>query len=241
MIRNIGIVGHGTVGKKVETFFKNHHFCVAYDAFIEGIEERNRIFGADVAIICVSTPAEYVGLMPGNVDYRCDISGIDDCICWCTAPLIIIKSTVPPGTTDYLKQKYGKRIVYSPTFCDDHDSDYFIFGGDLDDTKEAVELFQTVGGAKKKYIQTTAKAAEMVKYVSNAYQINKMAFCQDIASLCKKTNIDYNEVRELWLNDTRVDPQQTLVTDHLNAIMKKDSKAFVEYAKQLGLDLDKSK
>lgn len=230
MIKNIAIVGYGHVGKMMESFFGQHHRCIAYDAFIEGRESTELIHGADVSIICVGTPPYHVGLMPGNNNYACDISSVDDVISWNTAPLIIIKSTVAVGTTDMLKAKHKKRIIYSPQFCDGHDSDYFVFGGDPSDTKKAVELFATVGGSSKKYIQTDARSAEMMKHVANAYQITKLNFCKQMSQACQNLDVDYNVVRELWLNDTRVNSCHTLASDHANSDMKKDFAAFVKQA-----------
>lgn len=226
---NIGIAGYGKVGKETESFFKDKFTCIPYDAFIEGIENRDRLLSANVCFICVSTPPFYIGLMPGKRDMSCDISGVDDILSWVTSELIVIKSTVPPGTTDNMRQKYGKRIIYCPEFCDIQNKKFFIFGGDENDTKPVMDLYVKVFGDSGTYIRTSAKAAEMCKYVSNAYQVNKRNFCLEIMDICQKENLDYNLIRELWLNDTRVDRTYTLHDCDSN--MKKDYEAFKKLKK----------
>lgn len=220
----IAIVGYGKVGKAIESFLKEKNTCIVYDAFLEGFENRDRILNTDVAIVCVSTPPYYLGLMPGYNNYTCDTSNVEDVVSWLTAPLIIIKSTIPPGTTDSLKATYGKKIVYSPEFCDIEDKSFFIFGGDPDDTKTAVDLFSATFGEKPNYLQTTAKAAEMCKYVSSAYQVNKRKFFEEIQEICKSQNLDYNTVRNLLLCDPKIHYSNTL--KNVDSVIKKDYGAF---------------
>lgn len=225
---NIAIIGYGKVGQSIESFLKTKHNCINYDAFIEAYADRDRIQFADIAIICINTPPKYLSLMPGKNDFTCDISDIDDIMAWVNSPLTIIKSTVPPGTCSFLRTKYGKRIVYSPEFCDLPEKPFFIFGGDPVDTKEAVKLFSSCGGSEKKYIQTDLKSAEMVKYLHTAYFANKMTFCKHISDVCEKNGIDYLAVRELWLNDPRINSSFTL-PEKLDFTNKKDLAAFEKF------------
>lgn len=221
---NIGIAGYGKVGKETESFFKDKFTCYPYDAFIPGLENRDCLLGANVCFVCVNTPPFYIGLMPGKRDMSCDISGIDDILSWITSELIVIKSTVPPGTTDKMKQKYGKRIIYCPEFCDIKNKNFFIFGGDEQDTKPIMDLYIEVFGDSCKYIRTTAKVAEMCKHLSTAYHINKRNFCLDMMKICSKESLDYSLIRELWLNDERVDASYTL--EDCDNTMKKDYESF---------------
>ena len=226
---NIAIIGYGKVGQSLESFLNKHHNCIIYDAFIESYAVRDRIQFVDIAIICINTPPRYLSLMPGNSDHSCDISDIDDIMAWINSPLTIIKSTVAPGSCLHLKTKHGKRIVYSPEFCDLPDKHFFIFGGDAEDTKQAVNLFNICGGPDKKYIQTDLKSAEMVKYLHSSYFANKLAFCKQMSIICEKIGIDYNVVRELWLNDERVSSCHT-IPQTIDPTVKKDLAAFEKYS-----------
>ena len=82
---------------------------------------------------------------------------------WLETPLILIKSSVAPGTTDYLKSKYHKRITVSPEYYGESSfflpEDVFspmgwpllIVGGDRNDTAEVIEFFLPALGPNKTY------------------------------------------------------------------------------------------
>ena len=83
-------------------------FC--YDKFknIGSIEEVNK---ADVILICVPTPCD--------ANRECDVSIVEEAVGYITGTqkIIIIKSTVIPGTTDRLQQKYPKNLLlFNPEF-----------------------------------------------------------------------------------------------------------------------------
>ncbi len=213
----IGIVGHGYVGQAMDRFFSTHYPVTIYDE-IKGPKDKNEINNCDVVFVCVPTPK--------NPDTkRCSTDIVYEVIEWIDAPYIVIKSTVEPGTTDKIKQLHpNKKIVFSPEFCGESsywspyewdqdivETPFFIFGGDLDHTKRIVNLYLPITGPVKEYRQTSAKTAEIAKYVINSFASTKVAFCYEIASICNEIGVDYNEVRELWLLDPRVNPMHTSV------------------------------
>lgn len=250
-MKKVGIVGLGYVGNAMREFFLkpgsswNSYYDIAvYDKKYSNIMEKSKINEADVAIICVPTPS--------TPDGRCDTSIVEEVIDWVQAPLIIIKSTVEPGTTDRLKAKTGKRIVFSPEYCgessywspykfhtDVKETPFFTFGGDKKDTSKCVSLYLPVTGPTKVYKQTTALEAEMAKYIENCFYATKIAFCYDMATLCEKVGADWNEVRELWLLDPRINPMHTAVFSendqpYSGKCLPKDIAALVAYGKEKG-------
>ena len=70
-----------------------------------------------LSIICVPTPEN-------PDDGSCDISIVEEVVTWIETPLILIKSAVAPGTTDFLRTKYDKRITVSPEYFGE--STYFL-------------------------------------------------------------------------------------------------------------------
>ena len=175
---------------------------------------------SDLAIICVPTPMKEDG--------SCDISTVEDVIAESKAPLYLIKSTIPPGTTEYLDRIYKKNIVFSPEYIGEgsyptpwftgipHSTDvskhnFHIFGGQAHLTSEMVDIFTPVCGPYCKYMQTDSTTAELVKYMENAFFATKVTFCHDFFNIAKAFGSDYNEVRELWLLDKRNDRGSTAV------------------------------
>jgi UDPglucose 6-dehydrogenase len=240
----IGIVGFGYVGKAMFNFFRAHHQCTIYDVNIKTIlpvydlpretstslqyrwtdSRKDWVNECDLAVVCVPTPSNESG--------GCDTSIVRETIEWIQSPLILLKSTVEIGTTDALKLATGKRIVFSPEYCgessywtpykfhtDIKETPFFIFGGDPKDTSAMVDFFLPVTGPVKIYRQTSARAAEMAKYMENTFYATKIAFCYEFACICEALGVDFNEARELWLLDPRINPMHT-------AVFKKNSKPF---------------
>ncbi len=65
------------------------HYDISFDS-----NSKEEINQCDLAVVCVPTPSKEDG--------SCDISIVEEVISWLDVPVIIIKSTVPPGTIDML-------------------------------------------------------------------------------------------------------------------------------------------
>lgn len=248
--KKIAVIGYGYVGQAMTKFFRDHYPVSVYDPYrtdfpdlwecpiIRSAEEVNK---HDVGVICVPTPTTEGG--------RCDTSIVEKVVDWLETPLIIIKSTVEPGTTRRLKEKTGKRIVFSPEYCgessywspylwdrDVKESPFFIFGGAPKDTSEAVDLYFPITGPVKTYRQTTDMAAELAKYMENSFYATKITFCYEMAMICQAAGLDYNEVRELWLLDPRINRMHTAVFEANDRpfggkCLPKDTAALAAWAK----------
>ena len=115
-MRKIGIIGYGYVGKAIERML-SPHYSVRVWYPNSGTNTKDEINESDLAIVCVPTPmSEEFVESDGIRFYRCDTSIVEESIAWITTPVILIKSTVEIGTTDRLKEKYRKRICFSPEY-----------------------------------------------------------------------------------------------------------------------------
>lgn len=244
--KSIGIVGYGYVGRAMAAFFSAHYDVRIYDPAFDGLDGPEAINTCDLAVVCVPTPQDSTG--------RCDVSLVEETVKWLTTPLILIKSTVAVGTTDRLQDETGKRLVFSPEYCGESsywtpykfhtevkETPFFTFGGMPRDTSACVDFFLKVAGPVKTYRQTTAKAAEMAKYMENCFYATKITFCYEIAMLCDQAGIDFNEVRELWLLDPRINPMHTAVfaenqKPFSGKCLPKDLAALIGYARENGYD-----
>lgn len=217
--KKIAIIGYGVVGKAMADVFHNKDVLV-YDKKRPLSNPRKKtIAKCDLAIVCVPTPM--------SKDGRADISAVEEVVSWLDTPLILIKSTVPPGTTDYLKEKYGKRICFSPEYIGEsryHTHEYkypsatnarshtfFNIGGDQADCLAIWELFKDEMCVDTRVGFGSAVEAELTKYMENAFFATKVAFCNEFADICRVNGVDYDRVREMWLNDPRVSPMHTAV------------------------------
>lgn len=163
-MKTIGIVGLGYVGKSMQQYFQKKYEVVGYDiADTDRHQEFRRITvrNCDIGVVCVPTPMK--------ADGSCDTSIVEEAVDWLENKIILIKSTVPPGTVDRLKEKTGKNIVFSPEYCGEGDYDpghnwqstvanepFFIFGGDKKDTSALVDLFTRIS-ARARHISNVPR------------------------------------------------------------------------------------
>lgn len=235
----IAITGYGVVGKAMHALFP--------DALIYNGEKHpvgnltcTDINKADVAFVCVPTPSKRDG--------NCDVSIVEEVVSKLKVPLIIIRSTVEPGTTDRLRKKYRKRIVFCPEYVGETNNHpmknelsrtFLILGGERRDTNAAIEIFQKVYNASIKIRQMSAIEAEVVKYLENRHIAFTVAECNEAYDLCQKLGVDYNNVREaVFQDDPRMNPYWTFVYPKNRGFdtkcLPKDIYAIVSFAKKIG-------
>jgi UDPglucose 6-dehydrogenase len=168
------------------------------------------------AFVCVPTPSDEQG--------RCDTSIVEEVVTWIESEIIVIRSTVPPGTSRMLAERYGKRVVFQPEygpgatpdhpFQDVRDVNWAILGGPREWTVPVCDLYKTVLRSDLVIQQTDASTAELAKYMENAYLAMKVAFCNEFYDIAERMDVDYNELRELWLLDPRIGRGHTWVHPH---------------------------
>lgn len=264
-MKNVAIIGYGYVGKAVERFFSSHFNIKVYDPFyikennLEGVQDGNILFTndyneinlCDLAVVCVPTPM--------GEDGSVDLSIIENTIKQLNTPLILIKSTIPPKTTERLIKESGKNIVFSPEYIGEGNyvvqwwkdvgyphptdmkyHDFQIFGGERKNTKGVLQFFKKVMGPSIRYIQTDSTTAELTKYMENSWGATKVIFSNEFAKIAETFGVDYDELRELHLQDGRVGRMHTAVFEDnrgfggkcypkdVNGIVKASEKAGYE-------------
>lgn len=235
----VAIVGYGVVGKAMHELFPD---ALVYNGEKHpvGKSKYADVNKAQVAFVCVPTPTK--------IDGRCDISIVDDVVSKLKTPLIIIRSTIEPGTTDKLKKKYNKHVVFCPEYVgettahplrDERNRQFLILGGERKDTNKAIEVFQMVYNASVKIRQMTAIEAEVAKYLENRHIAFTVAECNEAYDLCQALGVDYNNVREaVFQDDPRMSPYWTFVYPKNRGFeskcIPKDIYAIASYARDNG-------
>jgi len=238
---NVGVIGQGFVGTAVREKFKVEYNVFAYDKYIssdsriysgESISDNecsilDIVKECNIVFVCVPTPMFQDG--------KCDISIVDsvinelneECVNLNSKLTVIIKSTVPPGTTANLNRKYSNvGIVFSPEFLteananeDFENQTRIVLGVDWIEYVEPVgQLFAKVF-PEAKLIYVNSIEAEMTKYFTNLFLATKVSFFNDMYKLCKRLNrsestnvdINYNNVIEATLHDERIGKTHTMV------------------------------
>jgi UDPglucose 6-dehydrogenase len=206
----VGIVGNGVVGKAQKELFPE---AAIYDPY-QRIGNKERINQCDIAFICVWAPTDETN------ETECDLSDVELVVSWCTCPLLILRSTVPPGTTKRLAEKYGKHIVFEPEYLGEtinhpynnlSERKFLILGGEKQDLRVAIELYKEVYTSDIRILTSDSTTVELCKLVTNAWLATKVTFCNDIYDTCEKLGVEYDALRELWLQDHRVTRSHTFV------------------------------
>ena len=122
----IGIVGQGYVGTAIKSGFEKHYKVETYDKYDKDKSTCDNLFDlvmeCDVIFVCVPTPM--------NKDGSCHTDIVEEVITeineivletesypYHIKPTVVIKSTVPPGTTDRLHSKNrGIDVIFNPEF-----------------------------------------------------------------------------------------------------------------------------
>ena len=135
-------------------------------------------------------------------------------------PVIVVKSTVPPGTTKNLVEPIIRRknpdlsfgICMNPEFLregravkDFLHPDRIIVGSS--DPKTIRIMHELYTGIAAPIIDVDPTAAEMIKYTSNALLATKISFANEIGNLCKQLGVNVYEVMAGVGMDSRVSPK----------------------------------
>lgn len=194
----IAIIGLGWVGKAMQKLFPDAY---VYDPYTVG-GKKNEVNKCEIAFICVPTP--------NNKKNKLDTSIVEECVSWCKCPLLVIRSTVNPGTTDRLVKKYKKRIVMQPEYLGETPNhpmfdlkirQFIIIGGIPKDRRKIINLYTTVYNANVNIRQVSAYEAEVIKLTENRAIAFKVAQCQELYDVCENTGIDYYTIRDAVYGD----------------------------------------
>jgi UDPglucose 6-dehydrogenase len=227
----VKIYGFGWVGKAMKTLFP--------DALIQDPQQNlisNEV--TDIAFICVPTPLK---------DGKLDTSIVEEVVINSKEPLIVIRSTVMPGTCDKLEM-LGKNIVMQPEYLgetvnhpmtDQHSRPFLIIGGRPENRRKVIELYQTVYNANTKIRQVTNYEAEVIKLSENRAIAFKVSECQELYDTCKKAGIDYYTIREaVYGDDSRFNLWWTFVFPEKRGFsskcIPKDVYGWASWAESLG-------
>ncbi len=123
--------------------------------------------------------------------------------------IIINKSTVPVTTGDEVEKIIAKKVsrkyfsvVSNPEFLREGEAirdfiypDRVVIGCNDEKSKRILKnLYSPLTSKGAKFVSTNRRAAELIKYASNAFLATKITFINEIANLCEKTGIDVEDI-----------------------------------------------
>ena len=168
---------------------------------------KDAISKSDIIFICVGTPTKKNGngadlsqIFNVAKEIRRSISKFK---------IIITKSTVPVTTGDEIEkiisQKVSKKlfsVVSNPEFLREGEAirdftypDRVVIGtNDKKSNKILKNLYSPLVSKGAKYVNTSRRAAELIKYASNAFLATKITFINELANLCEKIDVNIEDI-----------------------------------------------
>jgi UDPglucose 6-dehydrogenase len=235
----VGIIGVGMVGGAMFNYFPE---AVPYDIKLHPAN-KDRISDADIIFICVPTPYQKDGV-------GFDLSAVEDAFRIIKGQkIIVIKSTVWPGTTEKFQKMYPQhKVLFNPEFLratnareDFKNPDRQIIGYTKESQKIAQGVLELLPPAPFQRI-IPAREAEMVKYFGNTFLALKVVFANQIYDVCQALGINYEIVREGAAADPRIGSSHTEIfhegyRGYQGMCFPKDIQAFIQLADQLGVEV----
>ena len=211
----------------------------------EGVQKSNIIF------LCVGTPtkkntnaADLTQIFNAAKEVSKNIK---------SSKIIINKSTVPVTTGDQIEKIISKKVkkkffsvVSNPEFLREGEAvrdfiypDRVIIGTS---NKKSNKILKTLYGPLiskgAKYINTSRRGAELIKYASNAFLATKISFINEIANLCEKTDVNVEDVSIGMGLDKRIGGRFLRAGPaYGGSCFPKDTRAIVDTASKFKTDL----
>ena len=207
------IIGMGVVGKAQARLFAGHDL-ITYDSAWGSPYPGDEIAGCDFAVVTVGTPA--------REDGSADLTNVDAALAALPGWLpVLIRSTVPPGTTARLAAARPGPVCYAPEF---------IYEGGSGPWRESADVpFMILGGGHLaraffrdplgqvfpgEIRETGATVAELAKYAANLHWATRVTLVSELAAIAESFGVDWEAVRAAWLLDARVNPAHTAMAGY---------------------------
>tara|TARA_R110002110_G_scaffold163584_4_gene363482 strand:- start:747 stop:1580 length:834 start_codon:yes stop_codon:yes gene_type:complete len=247
----VGIVGNGFVGSAISYGFSEYVPVYIYDkdprksvnSFEETVNESDFVF------VSVPTPMNENGSI--NLANIYDVFSNIDKINKRKDNIILLKSTVTPGTTDTLAKEFPNlRIVFNPEFLTERKAKFdfinqsrLILGGPREYT-EKVEKLYNYRFSNCNTVHTDWKTAEFIKYFGNIFFAVKVSFANEMKRVCESIEADWDAALTGFVADSRIADSHLRVPGpdgkrgFGGSCLPKDINAFMNYCDVLGVDIN---
>jgi UDPglucose 6-dehydrogenase len=242
---NISIIGLGFVGSAMKKSFEMKNVDVfGYDKYKDCDHTLEDCLKTEIMFLCLPTKfnedtCEYDKEPIHEVCDRLNKSGYEG--------LVVIKSTVEPGTTNTLTEQYTNlTFVHNPEFLtartafeDFHNQKHIVLGkGEKDDDIDSLITFYSKLYPKAQISVCLSIESESMKSYVNCFYAVKIQFFNELYLTCQKNGSKYDTVKNLMLKNNWINPMHTTVPgpdgklSYGGLCFPKDTKALLEYMKK---------
>ena len=240
IIRKIGIIGYGFVGKATEEGFKKNTNIFIVDPKIGTSISELKKFNPEFIFICVPTPMDDNGKQNNSIldSVFSEIEKTDF-----PSATLVLKSTVLPNKTEQLEKRFNN-LVYNPEFLrekfaneDFKNSKFIILGGQKENCEKVKSLYEENSSCHSdKFIFTNSKKASFAKYIINTFLALKVGYFNEVYELLNGNQSDWAELIEILKLDSRIGDSHMDVPGpdgrkgFGGACFPKDTSAFLNYS-----------
>lgn len=247
---NIGIIGNGFVGSAIMHGFILHvNDIMIYDKNPKRSTHsmKELVNKSDVIFICVPTPMFESG--------ECDLSIVESVIKELSSyncidkKVVVIKSTVVPGTTESLAEKYkNMNFVFNPEFLTERkarldfiNTSRIVLGSNNSMANNIVEKLYRLRFPYTKIIKTDFGTAQLIKYMANCFFATKVSFMNEMYQVCEAINGDWDAAIDGFVSDGRIGNSHIDVPGHDGdrgfggKCFPKDINAMIKRCEELGI------
>ena len=254
-MKKIGIIGNGFVGSSVSFGFSPQTGCDGVDIKIYDKDESKAthtmsevVNDSDVIFVSVPTPSNKDGSI--NLDIVYDVfNDIEECREEGSEPVLLLRSTVTPGTTRKLQIGFHNlRIVFNPEFLTERSAklDFinqsrFVLGGNEEDTTIVADLYKWRFGQHIPVIKTDYETAELIKYMNNTFFATKVSFMNEMKLVSDEVGANWEHCVEGFSLDGRVGHSHLNVPGpdgkmgYGGSCFPKDIQAMINFMNRMGV------
>ena len=247
----IGIIGNGFVGSAIL-----HGFILHVDNIMIYDKDPKRsthsmkdlVYNSSVIFVCVPTPMFESG--------ECDLTIVKSVVEELSEydnigkKVVVIKSTVVPGTVESLAKDYPKmNFVFNPEFLTERrarldfiNTSRIVLGSNKALASDMVEKLYRIRFPHTKIIKTDFGTAQLIKYMANCFFATKVSFMNEMYQICEAIEGDWDSAVEGFITDGRIGNSHIDVPGHDGDMgfggkcFPKDLNAMIKRAESLGLN-----
>lgn len=248
-VYTIGIIGIGMVGAPLKRYFEEEKgYKRGAQLYLFDIDPKkgynDDINKADIIFVAVPTPR--------GQDGYANLSAVESAFSMIGGEkIIVLKSTVPPGTTENLQKKYPQhKVLFSPEFLTERrawdnfiNPDRQIVGFTKQSTDAAYPVLSLLPKApfmSPDKVKITATEAEIIKYGGNVYLARKVNLANILANLAETIGANYENIRagvsaDIRIGDSHLDVTHGGYRGFGGYCLPKDLSALATHLESLGL------
>lgn len=230
----IQIIGAGTVGKATgEVFYRFGHCVVFFDVDKEKLVQLKRE-GFDVYEKPTTADLHFICTPEGVVE-----KVVDQLMRW--EGLIVIRSSILPGTTKSLAEKYGRHISHNPEFLkaamaswDSLNPDRVVIGECCENHGDILEnLYKPL---RAPIVRVDPTTSEMIKLASNATLSAYISFWNEIYKICNIIGVNSHVVGKVSSMDRRISEYGASMHGKAfgGVCLPKDLEHLIEFSEEKG-------